>query len=439
MKLRISSIILLFLCIVFVFFAALSGFIAHRVMKLNDELNRICGEEIVVDDFLKEEYIAKQLDTPEPPERKTYEVTDKAALYRYRSCEGISFISYSQAWNEDMLYKLYEELLRNAHGDELGLVAKVVVYPQSDEFAAATHQSEESMIPIGLTHHSFPEHVSVKYREETGIITLYDGDRKTTVEGMAHSLSHEYGHHYTIHHMFGGDTNGEELLESEYARIRALDPEKGMVDRSDTQFYYDNHMWYLLEIAAEDYVALMGSPNSRKSYDVSDVYEHLRGEDSVWEPVANSNFQENLLIPASSEVPGLAEYFYSFIDETMPEFDENKDMNVSVAKGSETYLLETGIRTFTHYKITFDKSYGEDATYTVISYEKDNYNDSLTIIRTVCPGEDPIAYIGELVIDKGDYLSYADDMQATGTKTFIVTVVTEDGRMYHSDPIDYTF
>lgn len=149
---------------------------------------------------------------------------------------------------------------------------------------------------------------------------------------MAKTLSHEYGHHFVSYYMFDDLMDADADVET-YIRIRGL-PEDKVLNRSDNADdaqYLDMHYWYVGEIAAEDYVLLMGSPATRQVVDCYDVWDLLYGavqpEASLANGAMNLFPQENLMIPLASDVDGLKEYFYSFIDETptptpqTPSFD----------------------------------------------------------------------------------------------------------------------
>ncbi len=371
--------------------------------------------------------------TPEPPQ------PEKDTLYTYTSPEGISFISKSAAWNEKKLEALYQELLQNKHGEELRSLLRVVVNPQEDEFAAATHQSTTQTNTFSLNFPAFPGNFGIQFEREAGVITLYGGDQRTTVESMADSLSHEYGHHYTFYHMFPGSDAGENMLDSEYARLRGLNEDNALTDMSDRQYYYDHHYRYLYEIAAEDYVALMGSPRSHGIADYCDVRDRLGGKESADYKARNAMVQENLQLPMASEQEGLAAYFYSFIDEPMPDIPPRQEIQIQVQKGSKSYDLTDGYRTFVHYRLSWNKAYGDDATYTLVSYQPDDMYKNLYFIRTVRPGQAADAYVGSVTREIGQTIRYMDDQLAAGTRTFIVTAVLPDGTLYKSDPLTYTF
>ena len=145
------------------------------------------------------------------------------------------------------------------------------------------------------------------------------------------------------------------------------------------------------------------------------------------------------MIPTATELPALAEYFYSFIGESAPVFDVRKEMNISVKKYSPGYDLTTGYQTFVYYGVSWDKVYGEDAIYTLTVYDSGDFAHTVYPVRTVTAGEDALAYVGEVVITQGRTVSYFESDLCHGTKTFIVNVITPDKRMYTSCPLEYTF
>ncbi|MBQ4561175.1 MAG: hypothetical protein IJA55_02445 [Clostridia bacterium] len=367
------------------------------------------------------------------------ESADEDIKAKYISPEEIEFISYSEKWDEATLELLYKELLRNGHGEELYSLHDVVVYAEADDVAAATHKNTIRYCSVPFAHTLLPKDFKFGFSRSGSRITLYDGDRIITPEAMADSLSHEYGHHYTRYHMFG--KLDETLFDTEYARLRGLTPENSYAQsEGDEEYYYDNHYKYILEIAAEDYVALMGSPASRETADYKDIMESLYMDEYTREKLTRSCcVQENLTIPMACELEGVAEYFYGFLEEEPPEYDVKKEMNIRITPYKRSYDLVGGYKTFIYYGVEFDKVYGEDATYVLTCYDPGDYYHTRYPIRTVTKGENTRCYIGNAVRDAGGSVIYSDDGIAKGTKIFIVNVITADGNMYTSTPFSYKF
>lgn len=427
-----------------IFFIALGIFVPCIIifsLLLSSYLGIICQRE-KADEFLLAEaehvYVNEALNDLLDGGTTLKNARDDSVLARYISPEGIEFVSRSDEWNESDLELLYNELLRNRHGEELYHLSNVVVYPHADETAAATHKNYSQLCSVPVSHTLLPKDFEVEFFRQGGQITLYDGDNITTVEGMADSLSHEYGHHYTRYHMLPG--YGEALYDTEYAKLRGLNTDNSYTGGDgDDGFYMDNHYKYLLEIAAEDYVTLMGSPASREIAEYKDIMETLYMDDYSWRNSRSSAVQENLTIPMACEIEGLADYFYGFLGEEAPEYDVKKKMNIRIKKRSQSYNLTGGYKTFIYYEVEFDKVYGEDATYVLSVYDPEDFYNTVRPVRTVTKDEKPLCYVGNAVRNLGTSVLYNDDQIAKGKKVFIVNVITADGELYTSAPFTHTF
>lgn len=359
-------------------------------------------------------------------------------MAQYISPEGIRFRSLSTAWNASDLQLLYGELLQNKHGEEIYTLAEVIVHPEPDDYAAASHGTESYSYHLRLVFPSLPGEEVFTFTRNGGVIRLYDGDANDDVASMAASLSHEYGHHYTLHYMLTSERGHMVYFNTEYGRLRQLDVDLVRLSPDSTQDYYDNHHWFYYEIAAEDYVTLMGSPNSRSVADYYDIREALDGREDEMTYGKNMDVQENLMIPMATQVEGLAEYFYGFINAPAPTY-EPQEITIEMEKDSVSYHLETGYKTFRSYHFTWNKAYGEDAVYTLVCFDPENYTETRYPIRTVTEGEEACAVIGQLARKEGNMVYYYDDKLAEGTLHFVVTVILPDGTMYCSAPFICTF
>ncbi|MEH7387010.1 hypothetical protein V7147_16600, partial [Bacillus sp. JJ1521] len=55
-------------------------------------------------------------------------ITYNSTYYaKYESPEGILFLSYTENWDEPQLKDLYQELIKNKHGEELNLLQEIRV------------------------------------------------------------------------------------------------------------------------------------------------------------------------------------------------------------------------------------------------------------------------------------------------------------------------
>lgn len=183
----------------------------------------------------------------------------------------------------------------------------------------------------------------------------------------------------------------------------------------------------------------MGSPLSREITDYDDIHDSLYYDVSAKPVTKNAMVQENLMLPMASDVPGLAEYFYSFLGKPAPEFAEKREFSPAIRKKTATYDLVDGKQTFVHYTVSWEKEYGEDAVYTLVSFDPEDYLNTFVPIKTIYPSEQAIGYIGTVTRNMGNGILYNNDGYAAGIRTFVVTAITPDGHLYCSDPVEYIF
>ena len=364
---------------------------------------------------------------------------ENIALHTYYAPEGIIFSSHSEAWDEAGLELLYAELLQNRHGDEIETLQEVVVRAEGDLQWAAQRTPQTSSQLLELDFGALPQDFQVSFVRDVSVIELYGGDQYTTVESMAPSLSHEYGHLYTHYYLF--DFTNLSLGDTRYAELRESE-ENGLIASSiPGADYADENHRYLFEVAAEDYVQLMGSPTTRTVAEYVDIRQQLAGRENPDEVAvagsANAWPQENLTLPLASEVPGLADYFYSFIGQTPPApQQERQEIVPAIQAGSAGYNLVDGYQTFLYHTISWDTPY-EDAIYTVVCYDPEEY--SIYPIKTVRPGENATATIGTVTSPGSSYVSWMYDELDRGTKIFLVVAQLPDGTYYLSEPLEHTF
>ena len=195
--------------------------------------------------------------------------------------------------------------------------------------------------------------------------------------------------------------------------------------------YYNNHEWSIYEIAAEDYVQLMGSESGRRTEEYLDVYDLLTSYDgdsysnSYDENIVNVFPQENIYIPLADEIGGLRDYFFSYIG---LEDDETPlapvDFNISIAKKSNFGN--------TYYEITWDKPSDDPAAlYTLVCYDMDGNLHSA--IRTVYGNEKAIARVGDYVAFVDNHpMKFESNVTATD-RYFRIFLLLPDGQMQSSE------
>jgi len=366
------------------------------------------------------------------------------ALYFFEAPEGFTMISHSAVWNVNMLELLYHELLQNEYGEEIDLLYEIVIYPYEEEDGnmLASYTLGMSAVEFFIQFPAFPPDFVIKFPMSIGSINIYGGDTNTTIQSMANSLSHEYGHLYTFYYMFGSVIDAEEsLADTYYAGLREARRFDLIVNAGPGETYMQDRHRYLFEIAAEDYVQLMGSPTTRTVVDFIDIRQFLNGAQHPPSMTGARNAfpQENLMIPLANDVRGLDEYFYSFIEkEPRVPVEPKQDVILNIERNSVHHNLVSGPRTFVYYEITWNTPYN-NAVYTLVFYDPDDYSGWGTPVKTVRPGGTLSAIIGEYAINRGDQIVSLNDNFAEGTKAFFVVAMLPDGTYYISEKLFYTF
>jgi hypothetical protein len=367
------------------------------------------------------------------------------ALYFYEAPEGFAVISHSQAWNEEKLKLLYHELMMNEHGEEINILYEVVIHPEEDEYGnkLASYTRSTTAVSFFIRFPALPHEFSVDFPRAVGSINIYGGDTNTTVESIAGSLSHEYGHLYTFYHMFDFVIDEHDLIrDTTYAAFRGVSANNLLTDlQIDDEGYSQNRHRCIIEIAAEDYVQLMGSPNTRQVADFVDVRQVIDGAENPTGTFRARNAfpQENMRLPLPNDVPGLEAYFRSYIDlQPRVPIEEKQDVTLQIRQNSKQFNLVTGHRTFIYYTITWNTPY-QEAIYTLACYDPNNYNGWGIPIKTVRHGQTASAIIGEYVVERGNQVVSLDDGLAGGVKVFYVVAQLTDGTFFISDKLEYNF
>jgi len=423
----------------FVFLSiALTLYSFLSVPKLEIELNAKKEDQVRIETFLNSYPSNKVINfiADNVIKLKDVKVTD-GQFSTYKTEEGFEILSDSKYWDVKKLEALYKELKLNKHGEEFELLYKVIVYAERDSVAAGSHQKNDTQLYLNLDFPAFPFEYKIEYTRNMGTIVLYDGDNNRSVQDFAHVLSHEYGHHFTNYYIF----KDNEYENTEYEKIRNIqDYEIYYDNQTDYNHYLDHHKWYIAEIAAEDYVQLMGSPMTKNVYRYNDVMQRLYNSNYVYKSESyNGSIQENMYIPFAGEVNGLKDYFHQFLDlKTEESIYTKKDLSLSITQGNSYHESTQGPLTFTHYRITWNDVYkNEGAIYTLIYIDEDD--ESTFAIKTVYPNETTQAYIGTVSYETSTLIRWNYDKIDQGTKTFILSVLLPDGTLYQSNPLVYRF
>ena len=338
----------------------------------------------------------------------------------------LNIISFCEQWGEQDLKELYDELTANTIGPEFSYLKYIYIYPDS---------------PYGISGGYFEDIKFANNRITLGAncyIELYNGAAKLSIEEMAPILSHEYGHHFTIFNMIVHEKSlYTNWADSEYAKLRNLADYPVIYDANSPITYYRH--WDIVEIAANDYVQLLGSDKAKASYRYLDAKQFVElKEDGVrylqWH--FNSKPQENTEIPLAAQVEGLYEYFL--------KISANQNLaNVkkpAIKKLPEiTALTEEKAFINKTYNLAFNGASGSGPfEYTIILYPKEP-NSIPAVIKTLSDGQPLDATFGTLLGEKtnGEYLSVLE--YYGGSCTLIVYAKDINGFIYASEPFVYDF
>ncbi|MBM7704000.1 S-layer homology domain-containing protein [Metabacillus iocasae] len=197
----------------------------------------------------------------------------------YKGESGVTIKSYSSEWGTTAkLKELEQELRQNKYGKEISLLKEVIIFPNAPagkgvlgQYFAEYELNRKQLLPGRKIH-------------------LYNGNTNETVESLALTLSHEYGHHFTFYHLLNSERLlPDEWLKSDYAKVRELAqyPKANVGD--------GEYIWMLAELLAEDYVQLFGS-----------------------EKALSQHMQMNAQLPTAFETSGMQAYWQNYV--SSPEY-----------------------------------------------------------------------------------------------------------------------
>lgn len=179
--------------------------------------------------------------------------------YTY-SRDNLTIVSYSEQWStRKQLSDLVDELYANTTGEELALLSYIYIKPDRLEGVS------------GLYYGNLKK-VNQRVEMQKGCyIELYNGNEMKSVADYARVLSHEYGHHFMAYYLAKVENLlPKNWLDSDYAKIRGLDNYSKVTYIGEQEKNY-NHEWDVVEIFAEDYVQLYGSPEAKKTKILKDI------------------------------------------------------------------------------------------------------------------------------------------------------------------------
>jgi putative cell wall-binding protein len=329
-------------------------------------------------------------------------------LASYTGQNGVTINSYSSLYtSEEELQKIYAELLNNAHGSEISYLSHINLYPD---------------YPYGNgTAGRWYGYWRNKELAPDRYIEIYGVDSLTFME-IAHTLSHEYGHHFTYYYLNRKEGSTSDLSETGFTKLRNL--------TSYTELENGSHEWAPEEIAAEDYAQLFGSSTWKKGLDYTDVRDvALSGTGDQPRRISSlANFnvrpQENTVLPYAWEVPNLYSYWVRLSGVTGP-----KDSTPP----SRPFLALTKIEgnTLTLSWTPSTDNLTQDIRYTVV-YTNASYPEDPMGIRTTTDSEGRDAVIGSY---KSGSTTYSDRI-LNGKTTIWVNAQDEAGNIVRSNSLE---
>lgn len=348
-------------------------------------------------------------------------------LATYKAAEGFTITSYCSNWNTySKLREIAKELLSNEYGEEIAYLENIYIYPDSPDGVLA------------YTHYDLSRNYSGNYTyKDNAYIEIFDGNQYNNTKDMAWVLSHEYGHHFTIYHMINKENKFfNEWKSTGYAQVRNIVGHPKISYETDA--IGDLYKWDIMEMVAEDYVQLFGSPNARRSIVYKDIQQKVHEDiNSQFNhtPAFNMKPQNNLEIPLAADVRGLEEYWRNLAN--LPKQKSNK-----VPKRPNLKLVtkkEVASGRY-QYRIEWEElPSNEKYEYTLVSYPEGEYGFPYPV-KTVKPGEATYAIIGNALKTNpitGKHQFILDDYN--GRYTFDLYMKDTDNKIYRGEPLSVNF
>ena len=348
-------------------------------------------------------------------------------LATYKAPQGFTITSYSEKWGApSKLREISGELLKNTYAQEIAYLKNIYIYPDSPDGV------------LGYTYYDLRRDGRGNYiYGNNAYIEIFDVEGYRDIADMAWVLSHEYGHHFTTYHLVNKENKFfDQWRSTGYAKTRNI----GAHPKINYQTDYEGglHMWDIMEIAAEDYVQLFGSPNARKSIQYKDIqqrtYENVSHQFN-YAPGFNMKPQENLAIPLAADVEGLEAYWQNLsgmVKTNTTQLPIKPQLRLvskkEVAPGHFQYRLEWN-------EIPGNMQY----EYTLIGYP-DEPRIFPTPIKTVYSGESMHGIVGsalETNLKTGAQNLVIDDY--TGRYVFNLFIKDSNNKIYSGVPLKVNF
>lgn len=351
-------------------------------------------------------------------------------LAEYRSPEGVVYQSYSKEWSSDArLALLHTELLNNTHGEELSALKYVIIYP--DYRGKSAGESGAYQLSYQILNNGNYEITSESK------ITLYGGNVLNTVEKIAHSLSKQYGKHFTQYYILKKENIllGRDGLMSKYAELRQLPQHLETAERTKVAAIIE-------DLAADDYVQLFGSPLAKKHYSFPNLIDQFEKNPNVWNQPEVSSYmfnvmpQSNLDMPLANDVNGLRAYLASI---------SNIAKNSQDPKIIRPRLYVAGIQQLTNQKSSVQVTLAWDTpvdrnqrlNYTLVTYGKTDHQPFpiITYDNLALEGKTLTGRYGSAISRKDNRIHYNKHIGFYGEKTFVVFASDRHGNIVSSNKL----
>lgn len=336
----------------------------------------------------------------------------------YTAPDGFKIVSYSPNWKEvSKLKSVYDELLKNTHGEEFKLLKRIDLYPGTDPSGsgAAGRWMGQWKIVNGV-----PILTGSRY------IEIFNCSKMDTVKDMARILSHEYGHHFTYYYFFKKEKKQwDDWRKTGFAEAR------GLKNHPKVNFQSVEHKWLIQEIAAEDYVQLFGSATGKTSTDFKDIKERVdSGESGLTYSTDIFNYypQENYEIPLAANRPALKQYWLNASGLSDKKGKAPSHTTVRLEGVDHVEFSKTP-----QYKFVWDKSSDDkdvsNLEYTLVWFELSNTH-SLKIhpIKTVSGKENLNAVFGSV----SNVMDVWEETIPDGLAYFVLYIKDQDGNITSS-------
>ncbi|MEX1377976.1 MAG: hypothetical protein AB1Z23_10975 [Eubacteriales bacterium] len=358
--------------------------------------------------------------------------------------DGVQFISYVEEWDRSMLKDVADEFFRNVHGKEIEYLEMVGLYGE-DDYHGDVYDSydRDFRIPISL-YNFLGSKQSFNYTTTCGTIIVDDADYFVDPDYVAYMMSYGYAYHFVEQNL--GVRGVEEDAETEYYKLRAEGDDRIKLEEEKFNDMYDNFQWYLVNIAAMDYLYFMSSDTINETLEFYDTKEllnfFLTKSDKELSKISiyydycrNATIFENFEMDMPQQVEGLKEYFFSFVEDEAPEytiiedFDPNLNINYSPISGTN---YKSG-------KITWDKPFDDkDVVYTLIFL--DEYDQIWFIYKTVHGDQEAIANLGYFTqsryyLETGQHFNFDTGQEFK----IVITITFPDGTVLVSDPAEIIY